>query len=227
MRPKLLVSNCKVSMMVKTNNKPRIETYLNTINGKNSFENTIWLGIFPAVEMDTVTPVEARRERFKGTDKTDFIPGNTMESLTAFLEIAEKFKIQIFFNFQANEQTTFNDMATKGMDKYLEKTEVLKRQSYSEFAIPCLPNFTVIPEDKSGVVLDKKMMRNEQGGVYLSPERENTLKLWLKGVYIDAAYVAAGTVAAYQCPEYLDENFKRVSKKFPVCVLILKVVIML
>ncbi|NLM96518.1 MAG: transcriptional regulator [Halanaerobiaceae bacterium] len=215
MRPKLLVSNCKVSMMVKTNNKPRIETYLNTINGKNSFENTIWLGIFPAVEMDTVTPVEARRERFKGTDKTDFIPGNTMESLTAFLEIAEKFKIQIFFNFQANEQTTFNDMATKGMDKYLEKTEVLKRQSYSEFAIPCLPNFTVIPEDKSGVVLDKKMMRNEQGGVYLSPERENTLKLWLKGVYIDAAYVAAGTVAAYQCPEYLDENFKRVSKKFP------------
>ncbi|MFW6287632.1 MAG: transcriptional regulator, partial [bacterium] len=119
MRPKLLVSNCKVDMMVKTNNKPRIQTYLNTINGKNNFEDTIWFGIFPAVEMDSVANMATRRERFKGTDKEDTPRGNTLESLTAILDIARQFKIQIFFNFQANEQTTFNDMATKGMEKYL------------------------------------------------------------------------------------------------------------
>ncbi|MEJ6949911.1 transcriptional regulator [Natronospora cellulosivora (SeqCode)] len=215
MRPKLLLSNCKIDMMVKTNNKPRIETYLNTVNGKNNFSDTIWYGIFPAVEMDSANKIETRRERFKGTEKEDTPKGNTLESLTAFLDIAQKYKIQIFFNFQANEQTTFNDMATKGMDKYLDKTQVLLRQDYSEFSIPCLPNFTVIPEDKSGVVLDKKMVKNENGGVSLSQEKEDILKLWLKGVYIDAAYVAAGTVAAYQCPDYLDENFKKVSNKFP------------
>lgn len=215
MRPTLLVTNCKVDMMVKTNNKPRIDTYLNTVNGKNSFENTIWFGIFPAVEMDSVDRIETRRERFKGTDKDDMPPGNTLESLTAILDLAMKYKIQIFFNFQANEATTFNDIATKGMDKYLNKTEVLLRQNYSEFAIPCLPNFSVIPEDKSGVILDKKMVKSKDGGVALSQQREDILKLWLKGVYIDASYVAAGTVAAYQCPDYLDKNFKNVTNMFP------------
>lgn len=56
----------------------------------------------------------------------------------------EKYKIQIFFNFQANEQTTFNDMATKGMDKYIDKTEVLRRQSYSEYAIPLCVRIVVV-----------------------------------------------------------------------------------
>ncbi|MFW6281360.1 MAG: transcriptional regulator [bacterium] len=215
MKPSILVTNCKVDMMVKTNIKPRIETFLNTVNRKNSFENTIWFGIFPAVEMDSISPIKARRQRFKGTEKNDMPRGNTMESLTAILDIARKYKIQIFFNFQANEQTTFNDMATKGMDKYINKTNILLRQDYSEYAIPCLPNFTVIPEDKSGVILDKKMVKNQKGGVSLSQQREDILKLWLKGVYIDASYVAAGTVASYQCPEYLDESFKSVTNKFP------------
>ena len=215
MKPSLLVSNCKVDMLVKTNNKPRLKTYLNTINAKNSFKNTIWFGILPAVEMDSTGNMKTRRQRFEGTDQSNKPKGNTLESLTSILDVAQDYKIQIFFNFQANEQTTFNNMATKGMDKYLHKTEPLIRQEYSEYAIPCLPNFTVIPEDKSGVVLDKKMVKTDDGGVTLSQEREDILKLWLEGVYIDAAYVAAGTVAAYQCPEYLDTRFKKVSNKFP------------
>ena len=215
MNPSMLVSNCKVDMLVKTNNKPRLVTYLNTVNGKNNFNDTIWFGILPAVEMDATSNIKTRRERFKGTNKTNQPKGNTLESLTAILAVAKKFKIQIFFNFQASEKTTFNDMATKGMDKYINKTELFVRQEYSEYAIPCLPNFTVIPEDKSGVVLDKKMVKTESGGVILSQERQDILKLWLKGVYIDAAYVAAGIVSAYQCPTYLDENFKKVTNKFP------------
>ena len=31
------------------------------------------------------------------------------------------------------------------------------------------------------------------------------LKLWIEGVYIGSSYIAAGIVAAYQCPEYLRE----------------------
>lgn len=41
------------------------------------------------------------------------------------------------------------------------------------------------------------------------------MKLWLEGIYIDASYVAAGVVSAYQCPEYLKEHFKNVSGKYP------------
>ncbi len=126
----------------------------------------------------------------------------------------KKYKVQVFFNFEANEETTFNNMATAGIDKYMEKCEVLTRQDYSEFPIPCMPNFTIIPKDKSGVVIDSKMM-NTEDGVKLSQEKEDILKLWIEGVYVDAAYVAAGIVAAYQCPEYLKEAFRNVSKEYP------------
>ncbi|MBJ8192586.1 transcriptional regulator, partial [Bacillus cereus] len=85
---------------------------------------------------------------------------------------------------------------------------------YSEFAIPCVPNFTIIPKDKSGVIIDSKMLQTEDG-VQLSKEKEDILKLWIEGVYVGAAYVAAGLVASYQCPEYLRETFKTVNKNFP------------
>ena len=139
-----------------------------------------------------------------------------MESLTALLQAVEKYKIQIFFNFQANEETTFNHMAVAGVEKYIEKCQLLTRQSYSEFAIPCLPNFTIIPKDKSGVVIDVKMEKTESGGVKLSSAKEDILKLWIQGVYVDASYVASGIVAAYQCPEYMKECYKDVAMKFPV-----------
>ncbi len=214
MKPKMLVTNCKLDMLVKANNRPRLKTFLNTVNAKNNFTNTIWFGIVPAIEMDSANQIKTRRQRFEGTDKEDTVPGNTMESLAAILEVAKDYKIQIFFNFQANEETTFNDMATKGVDKYIEKTKMFTRQEYSEYAIPCVPNFTVIPKNKSGVVLDRKMV--EAGdGAKLSDDEKDILKLWLEGVYIDASYIASGLVAAYQCPEYLKENFKRVSRDYP------------
>ena len=56
---------------------------------------------------------------------------------------------------------------------------------------------------------------NEEGGVELSKAREDIMKLWIEGVYVGAAYAAAGIVAAYQCPEYMREWYKNVSPKYP------------
>ena len=84
----------------------------------------------------------------------------------------------------------------------------LMGKPFSEYAIPCLPNFTIIPKDKSGVVLDSRMVMGEDGDtVELSKEKEDVMKLWIDGVYVGAAYVAAGITAAYQCPEYLKDKF--------------------
>ena len=80
---------------------------------------------------------------------------------------------------------------------------------FSEYAIPCIPNFTVIPKDKSGVILDNRMYVTEQNTAALSKEKEDIMKIWIDGVYIGAAYVAAGLVAAYQSPDYLKEVFKK------------------
>lgn len=214
MQPALIITNNKLDMTVKNNNIPRLETYLNTVNSKNDFTDTIWLGIVPSIEMESVGNTKTRRERFRGNEKIVSKEGNTIESLTMLLEVIKRYKIQTFFNFQANEETTFNNMATAGIDKYIEKCDLLTRQDYSEFAIPCMPNFTIIPKDKSGVVIDSKMLQTDEGAK-LSKEKEDILKLWIEGVYVDAAYIAAGIVAAYQCPEYLKESFKDISREYP------------
>lgn len=214
MPPRLLIANTKLEMMVKPNNRERLRTYFSTVNNKNNFENTIWYGIIPSVELEPASKMEPRRQRFKGTEKENVIPGNTMESLSSIMDVAEDYKIQIFFNFQATEETTFNDMATRGVDKYIDKCKMFTKKSSCEYAIPCIPNFTVIPKNKSGVVLDKKMIE-ENGAARLSEKKEDELKLWIEGIYIDSAYVASGLVAAYQCPGYLKSNFKKVNNKFP------------
>ncbi|WCN36427.1 transcriptional regulator [Aneurinibacillus uraniidurans] len=214
MVPSLLITNAKLDMTVKSNNIPRLETYLNTVNSKNDFTDTIWFGIVPAVELEHSGNAKVSRERFRGNQKVVKQDGNTMESLAMLLHVVKDYKIQIFFNFAAGEETTFNTMATSGIDKYMDKCSVLLRKDYSEFAIPCMPNFTIIPKDKSGVVIDSRMLQTEDG-VKISQEKEDILKLWIEGVYVGASYVAAGLVAAYQCPEFLKEAFRNVSREYP------------
>ncbi len=89
------------------------------------------------------------------------------------------------------------------------------KKTYSEFVIPCIPNATIIPKDKSGLVLDKKMVMDEEGNVALSTEKDDVMKMWLEGIYVSAAYEAAGIVAAWQCPEYLKQRFKDTSMEYP------------
>jgi len=214
MRPSLIISNNKLDMTVKSNNIPRLETYLNTVNAKNDFSNTVWFGIVPAIELESSGKPKIGRAIFAGNKEVKK-EGNTMESLTALLQILKTYRVQVFFNFQANDETTFNNLATMGVDKYMDKCQMMTRQDYSEFAIPCLPNFTIIPKDKSGVVIDTIIQKTEDGKVKVSDSKEDIMKLWIQGVYVDASYVAAGIVAAYQCPEYLREIFKNASRNYP------------
>ncbi|TVX92033.1 transcriptional regulator [Paenibacillus agilis] len=214
MLPAMLITNSKLDMTVKSSNMPRLEAYLNTVNSKNDFSETIWFGIVPSVDMGSSSAVRVSRERFRGNEKTVKQDGNTMESLSVLLDTIKAYKVQVFFSFETGEETTFNSMSTAGIEKYIDKCGVLTRKDYSEFVVPCIPNFTIIPKDKSGVIIDSRMLQTEQG-VQLSKEKEDILKLWIEGVYVGASYVAAGIVAASQCPDYLKESFKNVSKDYP------------
>ncbi|MGE7022170.1 hypothetical protein [Solibacillus cecembensis] len=214
MQPSLIVTNTKLDMLVKGNNLPRLSTYLNTVNSKNDFTDTVWFGIVPSLELEATSKLKVSRSRFKGNEKVSKQEGNTMESLSLLLDAIKEFKVQVFFNFMAEEETTFNGIATAGIDRLIDKCSVLVRKEYSEFAIPCLPNFTIIPKDKSGVIIDTRMQTTENGA-RLSKEKEDILKLWIEGVYVGASYVAAGIVSAYQCPEYLKESFRNVKRSYP------------
>ncbi len=215
MVPSLLVTNIKLEMLVSSMNIGRLQTYLNSVNTKTNYDNTVWLGIVPDIELEGSSGKKITRQRFKGNAKVDKEAGNTLESLATLLDVTKDYKIQMFYSFRTGEDTTFNYVATSGIEKFVDKSAPLMKKDFSEYVSCCIPNFTVVPKDKSGVELDKRMTVSAEGVVALSKEREDVLKLWIEGVYISAAYIAAGIVAAYQCPDYLKEFFPQVTPKYP------------
>ena len=215
MQPKLLITSIPLEMMVKSSNLPRLITYLNTTNDKNEFDNTIWFGIVPDVELNQTSGGKLQRVRFAGNKREEKQGTNSMESLAALMNAIEPYKISTFFSFCTGEETTFNYISTEGIELFKDKCTPLMKKTYSEFVIPCIPNATIIPKDKSGLVLDKKMVMDEEGNVALSTEKDDVMKMWLEGIYVSAAYEAAGIVAAWQCPEYLKQRFKDTSMEYP------------
>lgn len=209
MRPAMVVTNTSNDVLAKSSSIPRLLAYLNTVNAKNDFENTIWYAIMPSVSLNSHSKMKVVRERFKGNENVEKQDVNSVESLARILDALKDYEVQCFFSYETGDKTTFNVMATEGVGSYETKCAQMTGKAYSEYAIPCIPNFTVIPKDKSGVILDKKMHVTEQNTAELSKEKEDIMKIWIDGVYIGAAYVAAGLVAAYQSPEYLKEIFKR------------------
>lgn len=217
MEPVLLVANIKPEMLAKSSNLPTLIAYLNTVNNKNNFANTLWYAIYPNLSLNTQTGTKINRERFKGNVHKENTNTNSLEILSILLNVFKDYRLECFFSFETREETTFNVISSEGIEKYIERCNPLIGRDFSEFAIPCLPNFTVIPKNKSGVTLDNKMMMSENEVAELSNEKEDIMKLWIEGVYIGAAYIAAGFRAACQCPEFLKDRFLKqpVSKELP------------
>lgn len=208
MTPALLITNISNDMMARGVSIPRLVTYLNTVNGKNEFDNTVWFSIIPSISLDTSVKKTSTRQRFKGNVEKVNTDVTNLETLCRLLDVFKDYKIQTFFNFETGENTTFNSMATEGIERIQDKCQTIVESKYSEYAIACMPNFTIIPKNKSSVLLDSKMViEGEQAK--LSPEKEDIMKLWIEGVYVGAAYGAAGLVAAYQCPDYLKDIYKK------------------
>lgn len=208
MMPSMLITNISNDMMARGVSIPRLVTYLNTVNGKNEFDNTVWFSIIPSISLDTKVKKSTTRQRFKGNVEKVNTNVTSMETLSRLLDVFKDYKIQTFFNFETGENTTFNSMATEGIERIQDKCQAIIESKYSEYAVVCMPNFTIIPKNKSSVLLDSKMVIDGEQAK-LSPEKEDIMKLWIEGVYVGAAYGAAGLVAAYQCPDYLKDIYKK------------------
>lgn len=207
MAPTLVVANISPEIMAKSPNIPRLITYLNTTNSKNNFNDTIWYAIYPNLSWSQNVTNKIHRERFQGNVRKAGTDVYSMEALSTLLNVFKDYRVETFFSFENREETTFNAVAAEGIEKMIERCAPLTGKPYSEFAIPVLPNFTVLPKNKSGVVLDSRMHITDENGVELSEEKEDIIRLWIEGVYISGAYVAAGFRAACQCPEYLKNHF--------------------
>ena len=64
------------------------------------------------------------------------------EALVRLLDVLKDYSVQCFFSYETGDKTTFNNMATEGIEKYEDRCSSLIGKAYSEFAIPVVPNFT-------------------------------------------------------------------------------------
>ena len=141
MQPTLLVANIKPEMLAKTSYIPSFITYLNTTNSKNNFNDTIWYAVYPNLSISQGAGRKIKRERFAGNIKKENSDVNSLESLSILLDVLKDYRIETFFSFETREETTFNAIASEGVERFMERCEPLVGREFSEFAIPCLPNF--------------------------------------------------------------------------------------
>ena len=208
MRPALLVANTTPEMAAKSNNLSRLRVYLNTVNNKNEYNDTIWFAVFPNLSLDKADDVQLKRKVFDVADEKQKRDVNSMEVLSQLLGALSAYQVKAFFSFETSEKATFDRIARDGIDAYIERCLPLINKDVSAYAVPCLPNMTVIPKNRSGVITGK-LLETDGETVQSSDAQEDIMRFWIEGVYIPAAYVAAGITAAWQCPEYLQERFRR------------------
>lgn len=201
-KPMLIIANEKITELVKE--KKALEIYLKSLN-RTSFSDeaalgaNIWLGIIPGIVCNG--KIEESIDFGKIDDLDDFINGeydqveesNVLTSISAAKEIMELLKeneIITFFNFEANKNSTFEELQKYGLEKFKNDLETLKLKK-SPYFVPCYPNFSII--DEQDFKIDLKAEKNDN-------------PLYLQGVYIDSSYVAAGLVTAYLEPKNLLSN---------------------
>ena len=121
MKPSMLITNVDNELMAKSSNISRLITYLSTVNAKNDFSNTVWYAVVPSVSLDQFSKMKLTRERFKGNTVSIKTDVNSVESLGRLLDVFKDYAVQCFFSYETGDSTTFNALATEGIEKYEDR----------------------------------------------------------------------------------------------------------
>ena len=208
MKPELLITNCDPEQLTKSANLVRLETYLASVNSKTDSDKAVWFGILPNLGLSSASDEKEVKQVFKTSKTKKKSDLCTMETLSSLLNLLAEYQVKLFFSFETGEDTTFDKVSREGIGAFQDRCLPLMDKDFSAYAVPCLPNITVVPKNKSGVITGR-LLKTDGESVEVSKEQEDVRRFWLLGVYIPAAFVAAGIAAAWQCPEYLREKFRK------------------
>ena len=215
MQPEMVVMNCDPEQLAKSVNITRLETYLNSVNSKTDPDKAIWFGILVNLGLSSAADEKEVRQVFRVSKKNKKSDICSMETLTQLVNMLAEHQVKLFFSFETGEDTTFDKVSREGISAFQERCAPLMDKEFSAYAVPCLPNITVIPKNKSGVITGS-LLKTDGESVEKSTSKEDIRRFWITGVYIPAAFVAAGITSAWQCPEYLREKFrKKVDPQLP------------
>lgn len=213
LQSELIVTNCSIDALLQTENniKQNFESYLKQVQGTP--QQKYWLAIIPGVlkknQLESQVKVEANNNDIMfGSVKSQ----NTVKSKKAkftrptfneaneMLELLSDSEIGIvtFFNFKAEKATSLSELTVEKIEEYETAVNKCGKSNYSkEFMVFAYPNFTIIPDRNAEFNLLEQSIR-------------------FNGIYVDAAYVAAGVVAGYQNPNNLEAlGYSKVEKGNP------------
>lgn len=206
MSPALLVCNFQASDILMPQNREKLEIYLRSVNDKMFYQNTIWYSIIPNLASGDHIDAHTIRERFKAKKERIQYQRTEMEAACVLLELTSRYKIQNFLSLAVEEESTFTAFAKKGIDSINDSFAVLDKVDNKDYIIPCFPNFTVMIAEDACLCIGTELEFDDLTEQIVSHGDRN---LWLDELGIEASYVAAGLVAACQCPQFLKSHFKR------------------
>ncbi len=199
---KLLVTNDDLEDFSGKENV--LEQFFKKVNTTESdYSKAIWYAIISNMSM---AEEDEEPSWLDEEDEKEDRYFNSSSVIIKMVKILGKCGIQSFVGFENNKDNTFSDVQQKGVSKYKNATKkFVLDEEVNKYFIPCLPNFTVVPESKS-------RLKSQGEYVYQAAEAVNDDEevsfidkgyLELGGFYVNAGYIAAGIVAACQSPDYL------------------------
>ncbi|WP_293960674.1 hypothetical protein [uncultured Fusobacterium sp.] len=202
---KLIVTNDNIATLV--NIKDNFEKYLRIISPEKYKEDleiraNFWLAIVPGIITEAKKEGQRKkRDLNEGVSraKSSILQdekGTTISNTKEIVSLLSSYRIFTFVNFKTMpikeekikyNSNTFEALQKFGIEKYKKELEKMSFEN-SSYIIPCFPNFCIA--DGGYFNLDIKIDENDD-------------MLSLKGVYVDASFVAAGLVASYLNPKIL------------------------
>lgn len=203
----VIIANCKVSKLLGIEDK--FKSFIKH-RGKDQIASKIWFAILPNVMEKNLAKKAVNRsddpmgdiDEFEiDDDEQDAINNSDYTSVNSalkFLQIMKEARIVTVMNIRQKAGNTFADLT---VDEVREKMSRLPNDN--PYAVYAYPNFT--------------LTRERPGFKPFKPYSERTIAL--PGIYIDAAYPAAGLLVASQQPNYLEKHgFKGHVNRENVCV---------
>lgn len=211
MRPSVLIVNRSPESIQSVEKRERLAIYLDTVNNKSFNQDAIWYAVLPAIAYKKDNIQDKVRERFRSREKEKrelFYKetAHSEEDIRHLLKILSEYQIICFLSILGKKSTAFAQFVKDGMDNYNETFYGVIEGEHNEFVVPCVPNFTIIPQEFMELELGPAYTYDDfaDDGVKVT----GTRKIWLDGLYLEASYVAAGLAAAWQCPTYLKKHYK-------------------
>lgn len=207
--PGLIVTNCTANRLLDSDVQDKFKAFV-IGQGRKQTDDRLWLGILPAVQIgETAVSTnmsgmtrEERRAARERQQKEAVANTLTLQTAQTMLDILESAQIMTCFNTrEAKGKEAGFDSVTP---QYLrERKSDFKSMGFNH-AVYAYPNFTIMRERK--IKVDPKA-------------KDEAIRIALPGAYVDAAYVAAGLIAASQQVKYLEEHgFKGRVNPLNVCV---------